>query len=62
VLEVLALLVFAAGTAFLISRFPDTRKKWGPDLDDALYKGAVQALWVFVALSAIALFAFWLLR
>jgi hypothetical protein len=50
----------AAVVGFLISRFPDTRRAFGDDLDDALYKGGVQALWLFIALAAIALLALWL--
>ena len=59
--EVFAALALAAAAAFLISRFPDTRKAFGEDLDDGLYKGSLQGLWFFVALGAIVLLGLWLL-
>ena len=61
VLEVFAVLALAAVVALLVGRFPDTRKKYGEELDDALYKSSLQALWLFVALGAVALVVAWLL-
>jgi hypothetical protein len=61
VVEVLAVLVLAAAVAVLASRFPDTRKAFGDELDNAMYRGGVRALWLFVTVGAVALLALWLL-
>jgi hypothetical protein len=60
-IEVLVLLALAAVVAFVVSRFPDTRKAFGEELDSALYRGSVRALWLFIAIVGIALLALWLL-
>jgi hypothetical protein len=61
VIKSIILLVLAGAVGFLISRFPDTRRRMGGDLDDALYRGGVRALWFSIAIGAIALVALWLL-
>jgi hypothetical protein len=60
-LEVVIVLILAAAVAILISRFPDTRKAFGQDVDDALYRGSVRGLWFFVVIAAVALGVLWLL-
>ncbi len=47
--------------ALSLSRFADTRETLGEDVDDALYRGAVRALWLLIAIPAAALAALWLL-
>jgi hypothetical protein len=61
VLEIVIVLILAAAVALLISRFPDTRKTFGQDADDALYRGSARGLWFFVVIVATALAALWLL-
>ena len=61
VLELLVVLGAAALVVYWIYRFPDSRERLGPNLDDALYRGVVRALWLFVAIAALAVLAVWLL-
>jgi hypothetical protein len=61
VVEVLAVLALAAVVAFLVSRFPDRRRSFDENVDDALYEGSVRGLWSLAALGAIVLLGLWLL-
>jgi len=61
VVEIAIVLIAVPVVAVLISRFPDTRRWFGDELDDAFYRGSVRALWYAIGISAIALALLWLL-
>jgi hypothetical protein len=61
VLEIVGVVALAAAVVFLLSRFPDTRRAFGEDVDNALHRGSLRALWFFVAIAAVALAVLWLL-
>jgi hypothetical protein len=49
-----------AVAAVSVSRFPDTRKAFGEELDHALHRGSVSAVRLF-AITTVVLLALWLL-